>query len=73
MNITKSLSDQPQSQTADLVCAAGSIASTCDSLKDFRSDSVWDHTYKYICDVASLNNIEEEMVDGSCRRRKQLR
>ena len=31
MNITKSLSDQLQSQTADLVYAAGLIASTCDT------------------------------------------
>ena len=46
MSITKALSDQLQSITADLVHAAGLIASTCDTLRDFRQDSVWDHVYK---------------------------
>ncbi len=73
MSITKSLSDQLQSRTADLVHAASLIASTNDTLRDFRNDSVWDQTYKYICDVASLNNIEEGMIDGPSRRRKQPR
>ena len=74
MSITKSLSDQLQSRTADSVYAAGLVASTTHTLRDFRSDSVWGHTYKYICDVASLNNIEEGMIDRSSqRRRKQPR
>ena len=74
MSITKSLSDQLQSRTADSVYAAGLVASTTHTLRDFRSDSVWDHTYKYICDVASLNDIEEGMIDRSSqRRRKQPR
>ena len=71
MSITKSLSDQLQSRTADSVYVAGLVSSTTHTLRDFRSDSVWDHTYKYICDVASLNGIEKGTVDG--RRRKQPR
>ena len=79
MNITKSLSDQLQSRTADSVYAAGLVSSTTHTLRDFRSDNVWDHTYKYICDhtykyicdVASLNGIEEGTIDS--RRRKQPR
>ena len=57
MNISKALSDKLQSQTTDLVHAAGLISSTTQTLRDFRSDSIWEH-YKYICDVASLNKIE---------------
>lgn len=48
MSITKSLSDQLQSRTADSVYVAGLVSSTTHTLRDFRSDSVWDHTYKYI-------------------------
>ena len=61
MSITKFLSNQLQSRTADSMHAAGLVASTIHSLRDFWSDSFLDHTYKYICDVASLNNIEEGM------------
>ncbi|XP_011403267.1 PREDICTED: zinc finger MYM-type protein 1-like [Amphimedon queenslandica] len=68
MNITKSLSDQLQSRTVDSVHAAGLVSSTTHTLKDFRSDSVWDHTYKYICDVASLNGIEEDTVNSRQRK-----
>ena len=73
MSITKSLSDQLQSKTNDLIYATGLVSSTTDTLRDFRSDSTWEHTYKYICDVAALNNIEEVMIDRHQRRRKQPR
>ena len=69
MGVTKCLSDQLQSRTVDTVYAAGLIESTTHT----PSGSVWDHTYKYICDVASLNNIEEGEIDGSSRQRKQPR
>ena len=72
MNITKALSDQLQSQTTDLVHAAGLISSTTQTLRDFRSDNIWEHTYKYICDVASLNNIEVG-IEMNRRRKRQKR
>ena len=70
LSITKSFSDQLQSETLDLAFAAGLVSSTTATLRDFRSDGTRDHTYKYICDVAAVNNIEKAMVLDS-RRRKQ--
>ena len=54
MNITKSLSDQLQSRTADSVYAAGLVSSTTHTLRDIRSDN----------DVASLNGIEEGTINS---------
>lgn len=58
MSLTKSLSDK----TIEFAFAAGLVSSTIDSLRDFRSDHNWEQTYKYICDVAALNNIEDSIV-----------
>lgn len=69
MSITKSLSDQLQSQTIDMSNAASLVLSTIATLENFRNDSTWDHTYKYICDVAVLNNID--IVRPNNRRRHQ--
>ncbi len=46
LGITKSLSDQLQSRDLDLCFAADLVISTTDTLKTFRSDDTWDHTYK---------------------------
>ena len=70
MSVTKALSDQLQSETIDLSCAAGLVLSTSATLKDLRSDETWDHTYEYIRDVAELNHIEESTEDS--HRRRQL-
>ena len=73
MSIAKSLSDQLQSKTDDFAFATGFASSTTATLRDFRSYGTWNHTYKYICDVAALNNIEETMVLDSQRRMQQPR
>ena len=69
MGLTKSLSDQLQSEEIDFALAADLVASTSDTLKTFRRDDTWDHTYKYITDVAALHNIQVEEL----RRRRQCR
>jgi hypothetical protein len=60
MGITKLLSDQLQKTDLDLALAADLVVSTADTLKSLRSDDSWDHTYKYITDVANLFHIEAE-------------
>ena len=60
MGTTKSLSDQLQSKEIDLAAASDLILSTIDTLKKFRSDEAWDHTFNYIADVAKLHDIEIE-------------
>ena len=62
MSVTKGLSDQLQSKTNDLFHAAGLVSSTISTLKNFRTDKTWEHTYQYIKDVAALNNIESSIV-----------
>lgn len=57
LSFTKSLSDQLQSATNDMAKAAGLITSTIETLQEFRSDSAWNHLYKYTQDVAKLNDI----------------
>lgn len=45
------------------------ISSTSDTLKDFRTESVWEHTYKYIVDVANLNDIDIQLPKHRQRKR----
>ena len=60
MGMTKLLSDQLQSSNLELTSATDFVVSAMDTLKQFRSDSTWDHTFKYITDVAALHDIEVE-------------
>ena len=55
MGLTKSLSDQLQSEEIDFSLAADLVTSTSDTLSTFRRDDTWDHTYKYITEVAALH------------------
>ena len=57
LSCTKSLSDQLQSTRTDLAKAADLVLATTESLKEFRSDSAWEHLFKYVNDVAALHNI----------------
>ena len=59
------------SKTVDLAFAAGLVSSTVDTLRDFRSDHTWSQTYKYICNVAVLNDIKESIVESRTRTRRQ--
>ena len=72
MGITKSLSDQLQSKKIDLAAASDLIISTIDTLKKFRSDEAWDHTFNYITDVAKLHDIEIEEKRRRKRPQKQV-
>ena len=69
MSYTKILSDQLQSEHLDLASACELIMSTIDTLKELRGDEGWEHTFKYISDVAALHNIEPE--ERRCRRRRR--
>ena len=72
LGITKSLSDQLQSRDLDLHSAVELVISTKDTLISFRNDETWDHTFKYIKDVATLYNVEiEERRPTRQRRRPQ--
>ena len=71
MSIMKLLSDQLQSKTVDLAHAVRLVLSTTATLKDFRTDDVWNHTYKYICDVAKANNLQEGPVELHTQRRRR--
>ena len=70
MSFTKSLSDHLQSRDLDLVSAADLVISTMDTLKELRTDEKWEQVYKYINDVAALNDIE---IEESRRRRRRPR
>lgn len=73
MSVTKCLSDQLQSMSNDLSYAASLVSSTVATLKEFREDKTWDHTFQYITDVAELNDIEQVLEVGHRRRREQPR
>lgn len=60
MGFTKLLSDQLQSKDLDLASATDLVVSTMDTLREMRSDDKWNHTFKYITDVAALHGIEVE-------------
>lgn len=79
LSCTKSLSDQLQSTRTDLAKAADLVLATTESLKEFRSDSAWEHLFKYVNDVVALHNITvtvprpqrqrympRRLEDGSC-------
>ena len=44
-----------------------------DTLKSFRSDETWDHTFRYITDVATLHNIELDQARPIRHRRRPQR
>ena len=46
LSCTKSLSAQLQSTCTDLAKAADLVPATTESLKEFRSDSAWEHLFK---------------------------
>ena len=59
---TKSLCDQLQSSSIDMAKAADLVSATVEILKDFRTDSKWEHLFKYVQDdVAALNSIQPEL------------
>ncbi len=43
-----------------------------DTLKELRSDDTWNHTFKYITDVAAIHNIEEERQHSKRKRRSAI-
>lgn len=55
LSFTKSLSDQLQSVTNDMARAADLVVATIETVEELRSNSSWDHLYKYTQDVAKLN------------------
>lgn len=71
MGLTKLLFDQLQSKNLDLASATDLVVSTMDQLKEMRSNDMWDHTFKYISDVATLHGIEAE--DDRQPRKEQRR
>lgn len=48
LSSTKSLSEHLQSRQMDLAKVADLVIATISSLKEFRSDSQWNHFYKYV-------------------------
>ena len=65
-----SLSDQLQSTEMDLAKAADLVLTTISILEEFRSDSQWNHIFKYVKDVADLHGISVDLPQP-CRH-KQL-
>ena len=57
LSCTKSLSDQLQSTEIDLAKTADLLVATVSTLKEFRSDSQWNHLFQYVKDVADLHGI----------------
>ena len=57
LSYTKQLSDHLQNARIDMGKAADLVIATLDMLQQFRSDEEWDKVYKYIHEVAALNNI----------------
>ena len=57
LSCTKSLSDQLQSVNIDMAKAADLVIATIATLQEFRSDSAWNHMFKYVEDVAALPDI----------------
>ena len=57
LSCTKSLSDQLQSVNIDMAKAADLVTATIATLQEFRSDSAWNHLFKYVEDVAALPEI----------------
>ena len=72
LSFTKSLSDQLQSVTNDMARAADLVVATTETLEDIRSNSLWDHLYKYTQDVAKLNNVPLPSAATRPCRSKQL-
>ena len=68
LSCTKSLSDQLQSTEMDLAKAADLVLATISTLEEFRSDSQWDHRFKYVKDVADLHSISVALP-RPCRRK----
>ena len=50
--------------------AADLVTATTETLKDFRSDSAWEHLFKYVNDVAALHNISVTDARPQCQRLK---
>ena len=57
LSCTKSLSDQLQSVNIDMAKAADLVTATIATLQEFRSDSAWNHLFKYVENVANLPEI----------------
>ena len=57
LSCTKGLSDHLQSTKMDMSKAADLVTATLETLQYFRSDEEWTKMYKYVNDVAILNNI----------------
>ena len=57
LSCTKSLSDQLQSVNIDMAKAADLVIATITTVQEFRSDSAWNHMFKYVEDVAALPDI----------------
>ena len=57
LSCTKGLSDHLQSTKMDMSKAADLVSATLETLQYFRSDEEWVKMYKYVNDVAILNNI----------------
>lgn len=70
LSCTRSLSDQLQSTRIDMAKAADLVNATIDTIKEFRSDSEWEHVFKYVQDVAALHHIS--MSPSRPQRRRQL-
>ena len=50
--------------------AADLVVATIDTFKEFRSDSAWEHLFKYASDVAALHNIS--VTTSSQQRSRQV-
>ena len=57
LSYTKRLSDHLQNTRIDMGKTADLATATLETLQQFRCDEEWDKMYKYIHDVAALNNI----------------
>ena len=57
LSCTKSLSDLLQNVNIDMAKAADLVIATITTVQEFRSDSAWNHMFKYVEDVAALPDV----------------
>ena len=67
------MSDHLQSTRMDMCKAADLVTATLETLQYFRSDEEWAKMYKYVNDVAILNNISVTSQRSQRQRRPPSR
>ena len=62
LSCIKHLSDELQSSSINLACAADLYDATKSTLQDYRSDDMWKKVYAYVMRIANLHGIECQAI-----------